>query len=88
MTVEDDSALNLACGLLEACGVVACLFLEELINSLKEEINALKDMNNGLNEKVKELSKEPSAKPVNTNAKPSAADTYSAWREQMRSMIG
>lgn len=62
--------------------------LEELINSLKEEINALKDMNNGLNEKVKELSKEPSAKPVNINAKPSATDTYSAWREQMRSMIG
>lgn len=62
--------------------------LEELINSLKEEINALKDMNNGLNEKVKELSKEPSAKPVNTNAKPSATDAYSAWREQMRSMIG
>lgn len=62
--------------------------LEELINSLKEEINALKEMNNGLNDKVKELSKEPSAKPVNTNAKPSAKDTYSAWREQMRSMIG
>ena len=62
--------------------------LEELINSLKEEINALKEMNSGLNERVKELSKEPSAKPVNTNAKPSAADTYSAWREQMRSMIG
>ena len=62
--------------------------LEELIGSLKEEINALKEMNSGLNEKVKELSKEPSTKPVNTNAKPSAADTYSAWREQMRSMIG
>jgi len=62
--------------------------LEELINSLKEEINALKEMNNGLNDKVKELSKEPSAKPINTNAKPSASDTYSAWREQMRSMIG
>lgn len=62
--------------------------LEELIGSLKEEINALKEMNSGLNERVKELSKEPSAKPVNTNAKPSAADTYSAWREQMRSMIG
>ena len=61
--------------------------LEELINSLKEEINALKEMNNGLNDKVKELSKEPSAKPVNTNAKPSAADTYSAWREQLRNMI-
>jgi hypothetical protein len=62
--------------------------LEELINSLKEEINALKEMNSGLNDKVKELSKEPSAKPVNTNAKPSAKDTYSAWREQMRNMIG
>ena len=62
--------------------------LEELIGSLKEEINALKEMNSGLNDKVKELSKEPSAKPVNTNAKPSAADTYSAWREQLRSMIG
>ena len=62
--------------------------LEELIGSLKEEINALKEMNSGLSDKVKELSKEPSAKPVNTNAKPSAADTYIAWREQMRSMIG
>lgn len=62
--------------------------LEELINSLKEEINTLKEMNNGLNDKVKELSKEPSTKPVNTNAKPSGASTYSAWREQMRNMIG
>ena len=62
--------------------------LEELINSLKDEIKALKEMNNGLNDKVKELSKEPSAKPVNTNAKTSAADTYSAWRETMRQMIG
>lgn len=61
--------------------------LEELIGSLKEEINALKEMNSGLNDKVKELSKEPSAKPVNTNAKQSAADTYSAWREQLRNMI-
>lgn len=62
--------------------------LEELIKSLKDEINALKEMNNGLNNKVKELSKEPSAKPINTNAAPSATDTYSAWRETMRSMIG
>ena len=62
--------------------------LEELISSLKEEINALKEMNNGLNDKVKELSKEPSTKPVNTNAKPNSSDTYSAWREQMRKMIG
>lgn len=62
--------------------------LEELINSLKEEVEALKKMNNGLNNKVKELSKQPSAAPVNTNAKPNGANTYSAWREQMRSMIG
>ena len=62
--------------------------LEELINSLKEEITALKDMNTGLNKKVKELSKQPSVAPVNTNAKPSASDTYSAWREQMRNMLG
>ena len=62
--------------------------LEELINSLKEEVEALKKMNSGLNNKVKELSKQPSAQPVNTNAKPTNSNTYSAWREQMRSMIG
>lgn len=62
--------------------------LEELIKSLKDEINALKEMNNGLNNKVKELSKEPSAKPINTNAAPSATDTYSAWREVMRGYMG
>lgn len=62
--------------------------LEDLINSLKEEISALKEMNNGLNDRVKELSKEPSAKPVNTNAKPNAGDSYSAWRDKMRQMIG
>ena len=62
--------------------------LEELINSLKEEVEALKKMNSGLNNKVKELSKQPSAQPVNTNAKPTSTNTYSAWREQMRNMIG
>ena len=61
--------------------------LEELINSLKEEINALKEMNTGLNNKVKEMSKEPSAKPISTNAKPSGSDTYLSWREQMRKML-
>jgi hypothetical protein len=61
--------------------------LEELVNSLKEEIAALKDMNNGLQDKIKDLGKQPSAAPINTNAKPSAADTYSAWREKMRSML-
>jgi len=62
--------------------------LEDLINSLKEEVEALKKMNSGLNSKVKELSKQPSAAPINTNAKPSNGNTYSAWREQMRSMLG
>lgn len=62
--------------------------LEELINSLKEEVEALKKMNSGLNSKVKELSKQPSAQPVNVNAKPTSNNTYSAWREQMRNMIG
>lgn len=62
--------------------------IEELINSLKEEINALKSMNTSLNDKVKEMSKEPSAKPISVNAKPNASDTYDAWREQMRQMIG
>ena len=64
------------------------IHLEELVNSLKEEIAALKEMNNGLKKEIKNLGKQPSAAPVNTNAKPNGADTYSAWREQMRQMIG
>lgn len=63
--------------------------LEELINNLKDEIAALKEMNSGLQDKIKDLGKQPSAKPVNTNAKPSGSATgttsssYQAWREQM-----
>ena len=61
--------------------------LEDLVNSLKGEIEALKEMNTTLKGQIKELKKQPSANPINTNAKPSAADTYSAWREQMRKML-
>ena len=66
--------------------------LEELINSLKEEVNALKESNTGLNKKVKELEKEPSTKPISTNAKPNVTQgvensSYQAWREQMRQML-
>ena len=61
--------------------------LEELINNLKDEIAALKEMNSGLQEKIKDLGKKPSTKPVNTNSKPTPADTYAAWRETMRSYI-
>lgn len=57
--------------------------LEELIGNLKAEIEALKQSNEGLQERIKDMGKQPSAAPINTNAKPSAADTYSAWREQM-----
>lgn len=61
--------------------------LEELVRNLTEEIKALKTANEGLQEKINDMGKQPSAAPVNTNAKPSAADTYSAWREQMRKML-
>jgi len=57
--------------------------LEELINNLKAEIEALKGYNNELQDKVKDLSKQPSARPVNTKAKPTPKDTYAAWRKQM-----
>lgn len=65
--------------------------LEDLIKSLKEEVEALKEMNSGLSKKVKELSKQPSAQPVNVNAKGGngvGSDSYSQWRETMRQMIG
>lgn len=62
--------------------------LEELINNLKAEIEALKEVNSGLQAKVKDLGKQPSTKPVSTNAKPNPKDTYSAWRETMRQYIG
>lgn len=61
--------------------------LEELIGNLKAEIEALKQSNEGLQEKIKDMGKQPSANPINTNAKPGAGDTYSAWREQMRRML-
>ena len=57
--------------------------LEEVVKNLQDELKALKDANSELQNKVKELGKKPSAKPLNTNAKPSAADTYSQWRSQM-----
>ena len=57
--------------------------LEELIGNLKAEIDALKEMNTGLQNKISEMGKQPSANPINTNAKPGAGSSYSAWREQM-----
>ena len=64
--------------------------LVELINSLKAEIEALKESNSGLTEKIKEMGKQPSAQPVNTNARNGGVggDNYAQWREQLRNMIG
>ena len=68
--------------------------LEGIIASMKEEVEALKKMNNGLNEKINELSKEPSAKPINTNAKGNGvaetgvySSTFQSWRETIKSMM-
>lgn len=58
--------------------------LDELIGNLKAEIEALKELNSGLQEKIKDLGSQPSAKPINTNSKPTPADTYSAWRDMIR----
>lgn len=67
--------------------------LEELVKSLKDEVDALRKMNSSLDKKVKEMSKQPSAQPVNTNAKPTVStgvdgSAYQNWRETMRQMIG
>ena len=62
--------------------------LEELVKNLTEEIKALKESNKSLQGKIKDLSKQPSAAPVNTKAKPSACDTYAQWRETLRGYIG
>lgn len=61
--------------------------LEELIGNLRAEIEALKNTNGELQDKIKDMGKQPSVSPVNVNAKPSAGDTYSAWRETMRHML-
>lgn len=61
--------------------------LEELVKNLQQEIEALKVQNDTLSNRVKEMSKEPSAKPISTNAKPNAGDTYAAWRDVMRDLI-
>ena len=61
--------------------------LEDLVKNLQDELKALKEANAELQNKVKALGKKPSAKPVNTNAKPSAADTYAQWRSQMGKYI-
>ena len=63
------------------CGIAAGA--RPVISAFVEKITEA-----GLNDKVKELSKEPSVKPVNTNAKPNGGGSnYEAWRETMRSYL-
>ena len=64
--------------------------LNNTIENLKSELEALRQKNEllenekvALAQKVNELGRTPSAKPVDTNAKPNAGDTYHNWREQM-----
>lgn len=61
--------------------------LEELIKNLNDEIKALKESNASLQDKISGLEKQPSVNPIKPNAKPNAGDTYTAWREKMRSML-
>lgn len=63
--------------------------LEELVKNLTEEIKALKESNKTLQGKIKDLGKQPSAKPISTvgGNGGNGGDTYSAWREQLRQML-
>lgn len=62
--------------------------LTELIENLRAELEALKGQNASLQDKVKELEKEPSAKPVTTTSSGNNGNSYSEWREAMKSMLG
>ena len=64
--------------------------LQEVVDNLKNEIEELKKTNEGLLEKIRDLGKEPSAKPINTNPKGTSGgnSTYDNWRETMRQMMG
>ena len=61
--------------------------LNDLIASLREEISALKEANNVLVEKMNDLSKMPSASPINVNGQNGTPSTYSSWRDMMAKMI-
>lgn len=61
--------------------------LNQTIGNLLKEVEALKSINEGLRTKVDELSKLPSAEPFKPNAKPTAQNTYTAWRDQMARML-
>lgn len=61
--------------------------LTELIENLRAELDALKNQNTSLQDKVKELEKEPSAKPVTTTSSGNNGNSYSEWRSVMRDLL-
>lgn len=68
--------------------------LEEVVQNLRAEIEELKKNNEALVNKIGEISKEPSAKPINTNAGNGGAvadgvknPAYQAWRDKIRESI-
>lgn len=68
--------------------------LEEVVKNLRAEIEELKKNNDALVSRIGEISKQPSAKPINTNAGNGGQvvegvnnPAYQAWREKMRQML-
>lgn len=62
--------------------------LQEVVDNLKAEIDALKKANEGLLNKIGEISREPSAKPVNTSGGGGGkGDTYDQWRDIMGKLM-
>ena len=68
--------------------------LEEVVQNLRAEIEELKKNNEALVNKIGEISKQPSAKPINTNSGNGGQvvegvknPAYQAWREKMRQML-
>lgn len=68
--------------------------LEEVVQNLRAEIEELKKNNEALVNKIGEISKQPSAKPINTNSGNGGQvvegvknPAYQAWREKMREML-
>lgn len=63
--------------------------LGEVIDNLKTEIEALRKANEDLLAKVADMSKQPSAKPINTNATAtgSSNSNFQNWREQMKKYL-
>lgn len=68
--------------------------LEEVVRNLRAEIEELKKNNNALVTKIDEISKEPSAKPINTNAGNGGQvvegvknPAYQNWRDKIRNAM-